>query len=125
MVWPAGSTQAAWAPAGSIDWQNRFARAIKPKRVVPIIGNRDAIRNLAIAAAKLNGDLSIRILLCGEIVERIGVKRVRKAWRLDSDVSNAMTGRKQCQYHALFRMDWKRFVFLASLKENVDTPVGK
>src|SRR5215831_8044431 len=53
--------------------QNFGAGAIEPRRPIPSIHNRQAIRNLAVAAAELDRHRAVRVLCCGDVIEIIGV----------------------------------------------------
>src|SRR6478672_5152318 len=48
-------------------------RPIEPYRVVPALHDRNAVRNLAVAAAELDVDRPVGVLLGGDVVERIGI----------------------------------------------------
>src|SRR5262249_23049635 len=53
------------------------ARAIEPHRVVPAGHGRQAVGDLPVAAAELDADGAVVALLRGDVVQRIGVPRVR------------------------------------------------
>src|SRR5690348_5987823 len=53
------------------------SRAEETYRVIPSGRDRQAVRDLAVAAAELDGDGTIRTLPCRDAVHRIGVVRVR------------------------------------------------
>ena len=52
------------------------ARTIESHHVVPTRHGRQAIGDVAVAAAELDDDRAVRALLCGDTVQRIGVVRV-------------------------------------------------
>src|SRR6202048_429347 len=53
--------------------QDFGARAIESHHVIPARHSRQTIRNLAVAAAELNGDRAVRVFLGGDVVQRIGI----------------------------------------------------
>src|SRR5712675_2422232 len=53
--------------------QDFGARAIESHHVIPARHSRQTIRNLAVAAAELNRDRTVRVFLGGDVVQRIGI----------------------------------------------------
>ena len=53
--------------------KNFVARAIESHHVIPSGRGRQAVRDLAVTAAELDGDRSIRTLFGGDAVERVGI----------------------------------------------------
>jgi hypothetical protein len=53
-----------------------LARLIEPDHVIPPFRGRQAVRDFAVAAAELNGDAAVVILLRGDAVQRVGVEVV-------------------------------------------------
>ena len=51
-------------------------RAIEANRVVPARHDRQAVLDLAVAATELDRDRAVAVLLCRNVVERIGVEIV-------------------------------------------------
>ena len=57
--------------------QNFRARSIEAHQIVPVGRRRQTIFNLAVAAAELDRDRAVLVRLRGDVVERVGVERVR------------------------------------------------
>src|SRR6516165_3751503 len=53
------------------------SRAKEAHRVVPVLHDRQAIGNFAVAPAELNGDRAVRALSRGDVIQGIGVELVR------------------------------------------------
>src|SRR6202049_1199792 len=53
--------------------QDFGARAIESHHVIPARHSRQTIRNLAVAAAELNGDRAVHVFLGGDVIQRIGI----------------------------------------------------
>ena len=58
--------------------QNLWTRTIEPHHVVPARRDRQAVRDLAVAAAELNRHRAVGVLLRGDVVERVGFRSSRK-----------------------------------------------
>src|SRR5580704_4519190 len=56
--------------------ENFLVRPVKPYGVVPARSDRQAVVDLAVAAAELDLDRSVRGFLRGDVVERIGIEIV-------------------------------------------------
>src|SRR6478752_2247324 len=56
--------------------QDFGARPVEPHGVIPALHDRQAVGQLAVAAAKLDGDRAVGAFLRGDIVDRVGVVRV-------------------------------------------------
>ena len=57
--------------------ENFWTRAKEAQRVIPPLHDREAIGNFAIAAAKLDGDRTIRTFYRGVAINRVGAVFVR------------------------------------------------
>ena len=57
--------------------QDLGARTVEAHRVVPALHDRQAVGDLAVAAAELDGDRAVRALLRRDVVDRVGVVLVR------------------------------------------------
>src|SRR5262245_35330746 len=63
-----------WKLPAAVD--DFLSGSVQPHRVIPARYDRQAVRSALLAAAELYRDRTIRVCLCGEIVQRIGVKNI-------------------------------------------------
>src|SRR5262245_66323633 len=63
-----------WKLPAAVD--DFLSGSVQPHRVIPARHDRQAVRSALLAAAELYRDRTIRVCLCGEIVQRIGVQNI-------------------------------------------------